>query len=181
LHRPYRLGRSLLLLGGHVRDGLTMAADAVALDWRATLRTEPGPATCLVTGAELSPSSLVIWIDLVLGMMIDYADEADVPSHPKRPGEPRFWIRLANGTEFETVGEWDGIDPDRLATLHVPGWEALDFSHPLGGRASVSLRPPPPPGPLTFVVEWLDRGLSRSSVTFLLEQAANRTGSSGAL
>lgn len=138
--------------------------DARRLDWSARLQSDPASAWCDIRYAVASPTKLIFLVDVITPDEIDFVEEARSPG-PKRPEDPRFWVTVG-GLEVESIGEWDGSDPERLRQLEHPEVSLHDWVSHLGADAAAVTLSPVPTGKIRFSVQWLARGLERCCVDF---------------
>lgn len=134
------------------------------LDWGVRLQSDSAAAWCDIRYAVLTPERLVFLVEVISPDDIDFVEETRAPA-PKQPEDPRFWITV-EGVEVESIGEWDGIDPERFRALEHPAIRLYDWVSRLGCEAAPVNLSPAPVGKISFAVQWLARGLDRCSVDF---------------
>lgn len=142
---------------------------AIRLDWATRLQSDPAAAWCDIRYAVLTEDQLIFLVDVTTPDFIDFVEETRAP-RPKLPEDPRFWISVG-GMEVESIGEWDGIDPDRIKQLEHAEIGLHDWVGPLGDELVAVTVSPPPKGKFSFSAQWHARGLDRCSVEFELKRS----------
>lgn len=141
-------------------------ADYRVLGWRVDLRPEGSAARLVVHDAVVCSTFLAILCDLTCDppLPLDVRDRAPAP---RAPAEPRFWVELPGVGEFESLGEWDGIDEERWLRAQAAPVHITDtFDWDAGEGGAVVIKPPPQQGRVVLSASWFDQGMAKASVSF---------------